>query len=50
MFEYEFAVKYNVSGTFDCNARTFGYDPQPGFAKQCFCDDIQYEDRECIEE
>lgn len=50
MWQYSFAVKYNVSGVVDCNKRTFGgFDPQPGIAKQCFCDDIGYEDYDCIE-
>lgn len=44
-----FAVKYNVTGEVQCNSHTFGFDPQPGKAKQCFCDDIGYEDKECIE-
>lgn len=45
-----FAVKYDVNGDYACNAKTFGSDPYPGQAMQCFCDDIGYEDRECIEE
>ena len=49
MWTNAFAVKYDVSGTVGCNARTFGLDPQPGKAKQCFCDDIGFEDYECIE-
>jgi hypothetical protein len=50
MFTYSFAVKYNVTGTVDCNKRTFaGFDPQPGFAKQCFCDDVGYEEYDNIE-
>lgn len=49
MYMQSFAVKYDVSGTVQCNSKTFGFDPQPGKAKQCYCDDIQYEDKECIE-
>jgi hypothetical protein len=49
MWTNAFAVKYDVSGTVGCNAKTFGSDPQPGKAKQCFCDDIGFEDYECIE-
>jgi hypothetical protein len=45
-----FAYKWDVNGEFACNAHTFGSDPQPGKAKQCFCDDIGYEDLECIQE
>lgn len=44
-----FAVKYNVHGSVQCNSKTFGFDPQPGKPKQCFCDDVQYEDEEYIE-
>lgn len=44
----DFAYKWGVNGEFGCNAHTFGRDPQPGKAKQCFCDDIEYEDLECI--
>jgi hypothetical protein len=40
----------NVSGSVQCNTKTFGIDPQPGYAKQCFCDDIEYEDAESVEE
>lgn len=49
MYGDSFAVKYNVSGTIDCTEKAFGVDPQPGKAKQCFCDDIQQEDEESIE-
>ena len=48
--ENQFAVKYNYNGDITCSAKAFGSDPQPGKAKQCFCDDIGYEDRECLEE
>ena len=50
--ENEFVVKYNFTGDIMCDAgpHGFGSDPQKGKAKQCFCDDIEYEDRECIEE
>lgn len=50
MYGNAFAVKMNVSGSVQCTDKTFGFDPQPGYAKQCFCDDIEYEDAECIEE
>ena len=49
MWNNAFAVKYDVNGDVPCSASTFGFDPQPGKAKQCFCDDIGYEDAECIE-
>lgn len=49
VLENAFAAKFNADGVYDCNAQTFGFDPQPGKAKQCFCDDIGYEDRESIE-
>lgn len=49
MWETSFAVKYNVTGSVGCDKNTFGFDPQPGHAKQCLCDDIGYEDYECIE-
>jgi len=48
MYGNSFAVKWNVTGEVACNEKTFGFDPQPGYAKQCFCDDIEYEDEECI--
>lgn len=45
-----FAVKYNVSGSVICNSKTFnGKDPLPGKAKQCFCDDIEYNTKEMVE-
>jgi hypothetical protein len=50
LYSNAFAVKWNVKGEVECNDKTFGFDPQPGYAKQCFCDDIEYEDRESIEE
>lgn len=49
MYMTSFAVKYDVNGAVQCNTKTFGFDPQPGKAKQCYCDDIEYEDKECIE-
>ena len=51
MFEKSgFAVKYDVNGDYTCNSKTFGSDPYPGQAMQCFCDDIEYEDKQCIQE
>ena len=49
MYANAFAVKYNVSGSVMCNSKTFGFDPQPGKVKQCYCDDIEYEGQEEIE-
>lgn len=49
MFGNSFAAKFDVDGNVNCNEKAFGFDPQPGKAKQCFCDDIGYEDRECVE-
>jgi len=42
-----FAYKdVNGTGSVPCTAQTFGSDPTPGFAKQCFCDDIDARDTE----
>lgn len=50
MYDNAFAVKYDVKGEVLCNTKTFGSDPQPGKAKQCFCDDIDYEWKEDVED
>lgn len=50
MYDNAFAVKYDVKGEVLCNTKTFGSDPQPGKAKQCFCDDIEFEYKEDVQE
>ena len=49
MFGNAFAAKFDVDGDFLCSTKTFGLDPQPGKAKQCFCDDVGHEAREVVE-
>jgi hypothetical protein len=49
MYSNAFAAKFDADGVYDCNSKTFGFDPQPGKAKQCFCDNIGYEDKQCID-
>jgi len=38
---YRYKEKYN-NGNIRCTSKSFGGDPNRGYYKQCFCDDIKF--------